>query len=65
MTDRKFDLDERLICFAANIIDVAESLPKTIAGMHVSGQLVRSGTAPCLQYGEAQSANREMTLFIK
>lgn len=56
MSDRKFDLDERLINFAADIIDVAEGLPKTIAGNHISGQQVRSGTAPCLQYGEAQSA---------
>lgn len=56
MTDRKFDLDERLISFAAAIIDVAEGLPKTIAGNHLSGQLIRSGTAPCLQYGEAQGA---------
>ncbi|RPD44424.1 four helix bundle protein [Paracnuella aquatica] len=56
MTDRKFDLDDRLINFAAAIIDVAEGLPKTIAGNHLSGQLIRSGTAPCLQYGEAQSA---------
>jgi four helix bundle protein len=55
MADRKFDLDDCLIYFAANIIDVAEGLPKTIAGNHLSGQLIRSRTAPCLQYGEAQS----------
>ncbi|HEY6954742.1 MAG TPA: four helix bundle protein [Flavisolibacter sp.] len=54
--ERKFDLDERLIEFASAIIDVAESLPKTIAGNHIAGQLTRSGTAPCLQYGEAQGA---------
>ena len=54
--ERKFNLDERLIEFASAIIDVAESLPKTIAGNHIAGQLTRSGTAPCLQYGEAQSA---------
>lgn len=54
--ERKFNLDERLIEFASAIIDVAESLPKTIAGNHIAGQLTRSGTAPCLQYGEAQGA---------
>ena len=54
--ERKFNLDERLIEFASAIIDVAESLPKTIAGNHIAGQLMRSGTAPCLQYGEAQGA---------
>lgn len=50
--NRKFDLEERLIDFAAMIIDVTESLANTRAG----NQLVRSGTSPALQYGEAQSA---------
>jgi four helix bundle protein len=54
--ERKYDLDERLIHFADMIIDISEVLPKTFAGNHIAGQLVRSGTAPALQYGEAQSA---------
>ena len=54
--ERKFDLDERLIKFAVTIIDIAESLPKTFAGNHIANQLVRSGTSPALNYGEAQSA---------
>ena len=54
--ERKFDLDERLINFADAIIDVSEALPKTFAGNHIAGQLVRSGTSPALNYGEAQSA---------
>jgi four helix bundle protein len=54
--ERKYDLDERLINFADMIIDVSEVLPKTLAGNHIAGQLVRSGTSPALQYGEAQSA---------
>lgn len=53
---RKYDLNERLIAFASNCIDVAESLPKTVAGSHISGQLVRSSTSPALNYGEAQGA---------
>ncbi len=52
----KFDLDERLISFATAIIDISEILPKTFAGIHIAGQLVRSGTSPALNYGEAQSA---------
>ena len=56
MQSKTFNLDERLIQFAARIIDVAEALPRTIAGAHLSGQLVRSGTAPALHYGEAQGA---------
>ncbi|MBL0199093.1 MAG: four helix bundle protein [Chitinophagaceae bacterium] len=54
--ERKYDLDERLISFADMIIDISEALPKSFAGNHIAGQLVRSGTAPALQYGEAQSA---------
>ena len=41
---KKFDLDERLIEFASTIIDISEALPKTFAGSHIAGQLVRSGT---------------------
>jgi four helix bundle protein len=54
--NKKFNLDERLIDFAANIIDISEELPKNFAGSHLAGQLVRSGTSPALNYGEAQSA---------
>jgi four helix bundle protein len=53
---RKYDLNERLIAFASSCIDVAESLPKTVAGNHISSQLVRSSTSPALNYGEAQGA---------
>jgi len=54
--ERKFDLDERLINFSAAVIDISEGLPKSFAGNHIAGQLVRSGTSPALNYGEAQSA---------
>lgn len=54
--NKKFDLEDRLIEFAVLIIEISESLNNTKAGNHLSGQLVRSGTSPALQYGEAQSA---------
>lgn len=54
--NRKFDLEDRLIEFAVLIIKTTESLNNTKAGNHISGQLVRSGISPALQYGEAQSA---------
>jgi four helix bundle protein len=53
---RKFDLEERLIDFAVRIIRTAESLPKTKIGNHISGQLIRCGTSPAPNYGEAQSS---------
>jgi four helix bundle protein len=55
-TTRKFDLEDRLIEFAALIIEITESLANTRAGNHLAGQVVRSGTSPALHYGEAQSA---------
>ena len=54
--DGAFDLEERLIDFAARCIKVAESLPRSFAGQHLAGQLTRSGTSPALNYGEAQGA---------
>jgi len=63
--ERKFDLNERLIDFASDIIDVAESLPKTLAGNHLAGQLIRSGTAPALHYGEAQGAESRADFIHK
>ena len=52
----KFDLEERLINFAVQIICAAESLPKTVVGKHIGGQIIRSGTSPAANYGEAQGA---------
>lgn len=53
---RKYDLEERLILFALQVLEISETLPKTYAGNHISGQIIRSGTSPALNYGEAQAA---------
>ena len=54
--EKIYDLEERLIAYAVWVMNVVEELPNTYASRHLSGQLVRSGTAPALVYGEAQSA---------
>jgi len=54
--ERKYDLQKRLIDYAARIIKLSEALPNTNAGKHVSSQILRSGTSPAPNYGEAQSA---------
>lgn len=56
MGTKIFDLEERLINFALLIIDVVEKLPNSRSGSHIAGQLLRSGTSPALNYGEAQVA---------
>jgi four helix bundle protein len=50
------DIQDRLIAYAARIIKVSNALPRTMAGTHVSGQLLRSGTAPAAHYAEARGA---------
>jgi four helix bundle protein len=53
---KKFDLEERLVKFGVLISSLVESLPNTITGKYLAGQLIRSGLSPALNYGEAQSA---------
>ncbi len=49
-------LQRRLVSFAVKIIELVGHLPKTSAGRHVSGQILRSGTSPAPNYGEARGA---------
>ncbi len=56
MATRKFDLEDRLIDFAISIDGIIEQLPSTRLGNHLAGQMIRCGTSPALNYGEAQSA---------
>lgn len=59
------DLEDRLISFAVRVVNVTESLPSTRAGNHIAGQLVRSGTSPAPNYGEAQSAESRRDFIHK
>ena len=51
-----YDLEERLLEYSARIIRLVERLPDTRAGNHLAGQLLRSGTSPLPNHGEAQAA---------
>src|SRR5256714_14555764 len=50
------ELEERLIDFAVRIVKLSAGLPKTPAGKHIAGQILRSGTSPAPNYGEARGA---------
>ena len=63
--ERVFDLEERLIDFAISILQIVESLPKTRVGLHIGGQLIRCGTSPAPNYGEAQSAESRADFIHK
>ena len=54
--NRRFDLEDRLLEFAVQIIDVTDALPNTRAANHIAGQLLRSGTSPYGNHGEVESA---------
>jgi len=53
---RAHDLQERLLEYSAGVIRLVESLRPTRAANHVGGQLLRSGTSPLFNHGEAQAA---------
>jgi four helix bundle protein len=53
---KKYDLEERLLDYSVRIIKLVERLPNTRTGSHVAGQLLRSGTSPYPNHGEAQAA---------
>ena len=55
-TTAKYDLEARLIAFGISIIKLVDKLPNTKSGNALGSQIVRSGTSPALNYGEAQSA---------
>jgi four helix bundle protein len=61
----KSDLEERLINFAVRIIHLANALPNTKIGNHICGQIIRSGTSPAPNYGEAQDAESRSDFIHK
>ena len=61
----KYDLEERLLEYAARIIRLVERLPDSRAGNHVAGQLLRSGTSPLPNHGEAQAAESRKDFIHK
>jgi four helix bundle protein len=56
MKKQTYDLEEKLIEYSVRIIKIVEQLPNTKTGNHVAGQLLRSGTSPYPNHGEAQAA---------
>ena len=59
------DIEERLIDFVVRVINLCGHLPDTAAARHVSGQLLRSGTAPAPHYSEARGAESSRDFIHK
>ncbi|MCA9096491.1 MAG: four helix bundle protein [Planctomycetaceae bacterium] len=62
---RVYDLEDRLIDYAVRVIRLSEALPETKAGRHVASQILRSGTSPAPNYGEAQGAESRKDFIHK
>ncbi|NLF40562.1 four helix bundle protein [bacterium] len=50
------ELENRLIEFAVRALRLGDALPKSPAGRHVQGQIVKCGTSPAPNYSEARGA---------
>jgi four helix bundle protein len=61
----KYDLEERLINYSVLILDIVDVLPDNKGANHLANQIVRSGTAPALMYGEAQSSESRRDFIHK
>jgi four helix bundle protein len=59
------DIEERLIDFAVRVVNLCAHLPKTQAGKHIGGQLLRSGTSPAANYAEARGAESDKDFIHK
>ena len=62
---KRIDLEDRLIQFAVNVMELVNHLPKTKAGSHLQDQLSRSSISAALNYGEAQSAESKRAFIHK
>ena len=62
---KKYDIKDRLIDYAVRVIKLSEALPETKAGKHISSQVLRSGTSPAANYGEAQSGESQNDFIHK
>ena len=54
LQSRADELEERLIDFAVRIIRLSGSLPRSVAGKHIGGQIMRSGTSLRANYGKQE-----------
>jgi four helix bundle protein len=58
-------LEERLISFSVSSLKLVESMLRAIGARALASQYARSGTAPALNYGEAQAAESDRDFIHK
>ena len=61
----QYGLEDRLLDFAVNVVELTESLPSTRAGNHIASQLLRCGTSPLSNHGEVEAAESRKDFLHK
>ena len=65
MKNKRNDLSERLLDFAAEIIKLVVKLNRSAVGRHIAGQLLRSSTSTGANYEEACGAGSRADFIYK
>ena len=71
MPDKKFDLEDRLVDFAGNVVLFCKELQSDMTGQYYGNQLLRSAGSSALNFGEAQGSNsnrdyiNKASIFLK
>ncbi len=63
--EARFDLEDRLLEYAVRVIRVTEKMKPSRAGEHIADQLLRSGTSPYGNHGEAEGAESRKDFIHK
>jgi four helix bundle protein len=59
------ELEDRILIFSTSIVQMTKTMPDTAPSRHLAQQIIRSGTAPSLIYGEACAAESRRDFIHK
>ncbi len=65
MDGKQYDLEDRLVEFAANTIRMSRKFPSDFTGNHLGGQIIRSSSSTALNFGEAQGTSTDKDYISK
>jgi len=60
-----YDLEERTLAFGRRVVRLSKTLPKSVANLELSKQIVRSGTSVGANYREATEAESKRDFVHK
>jgi four helix bundle protein len=64
-TPRQYDLEERTLCFAKDVIAFVDSLPRTLSNIEIARQLVRAAGSVGANYIEANESLGKKDFLMK